>query len=112
MWASTGYLGLPSCTAKYVCQCLWRICVGSCYWWRYALSVYVAPVLETLDFKDRSEPLMRQVASGVHVPDQPRLHHPYVVAVADVGPLRDLKNAALVEWPLDRVLDPVLRRTC
>ena len=22
MWASAGYLGLPSFTAKYVCQCL------------------------------------------------------------------------------------------
>jgi hypothetical protein len=76
-------LGLPSFTAKYGCQCLWRVRVGSCYWRRHALSVYVALHLETLDFKDRSEPLMRQLASRVDVPDQPRLHYPYVVAVAD-----------------------------
>jgi len=49
----------------------------------HALSVYVALLVETLDFKDCSEPLMRQLTSRVEVPDQPRLHYPYVVAVAD-----------------------------
>ena len=83
MWASAGYLGLPSFTAKYVCQCLWRVRVGSFYWWRPALSVSVAPLLETLDFKDRSEPLMRQLASRVDVPDQPRLHDSCVVVGAE-----------------------------
>ena len=81
-----GERGIPRSSVVYGQVCLsvpWRVRVGSCYWRRHALSVYVAPLLESLDFKDRSEPLMRQLASRVDVPDQPRLHYPYVVAVAD-----------------------------
>jgi hypothetical protein len=50
---------------------------------RCTRSVYIARLLETLDFKDRSEPLVRQLTSRVDVPDQPRLHYSCVITVAD-----------------------------
>ena len=104
-----GERGIPRSSVVYGQVCLsvpWRVRVGSCYWRRHALSVYVAPLLESLDFKDRSEPLMRQLASRVDVPDQPRLHHPYVVAVADAHlQVMTVRISELLLFENDNVLD-------